>query len=86
MLVMNNFYKSSKNQSEDNPLVIYKREFVCHRAGTSKELKVDEVESQRKRKSSRCNCDAKMLVSKRTIGFEEKWVVMYFNNFHDLSY
>ncbi|WJX79857.1 hypothetical protein P8452_62937 [Trifolium repens] len=45
--------------------------------------KVNDVESQRKRKSSRCNCSAKMLVINRTIGFKEKWVVNYFNNHHN---
>ncbi|KAK2359019.1 protein FAR1-RELATED SEQUENCE [Trifolium repens] len=76
-------YKSRKNESGDNPLGVYKREFVCHRAGIVKQRKVNDVESQRKRKSSRCNCSAKMLVINRTIGFEEKWVVNYFNNHHN---
>nr|KYP52473.1 Putative protein FAR1-RELATED SEQUENCE 10 [Cajanus cajan] len=76
-------YKSSKNQTEENPLGIYKREFVCHRAGSVKQRKFIEEESQRKRKSSRCNCGAKMLINKKTIDFEEKWVVKYFYNYHN---
>ncbi|XP_020219746.1 protein FAR1-RELATED SEQUENCE 11 [Cajanus cajan] len=76
-------YKSSKNQTEENPLGIYKREFVCHRAGSVKQRKIIEEESQRKRKSSRCNCGAKMLINKKTIDFEEKWVVKYFYNYHN---
>jgi len=60
-------YKSSKNQFEENPLDIYKREFVYHRVGTTKQCKVDEVDSQRKRKSSRCNCNAKMLILKEQL-------------------
>ncbi|GAU44426.1 hypothetical protein TSUD_100730 [Trifolium subterraneum] len=76
-------YKSRKNESEDNPLGVYKREFVCHRADIVKQRKVDDVESQRKRKSSRCSCSAKMLVTKRTIGFEEQWVVTHFSNDHN---
>ena len=69
-------YKSSKNQSKENPLNIYKREFVCHCVGTSKQHKVDEDESQRKEKTFRCNCGTKVLVTRRTIGFEEKWVIL----------
>lgn len=76
-------YKAIKYESEENPSGIYKREYVCHRAGANKPTKVDEVESQRNRKSSRCNCNAKMFVSKTTIGIEEKWVVTYFNNSHN---
>ncbi|XP_045791729.1 protein FAR1-RELATED SEQUENCE 11-like [Trifolium pratense] len=40
---------------EGNPQTVYKREFVCHRSGVSKPVKVNELESQRKRKASRCS-------------------------------
>jgi hypothetical protein len=65
----NHSYKSHKNEAGDNPFGIYKREFVCHRAGIGKQRKVNVAESQKKRKSSRCNYSAKMLVAKRTISF-----------------
>ncbi|CAJ2631433.1 unnamed protein product [Trifolium pratense] len=76
-------YKSVKHESEMNPSGIYKREFVCHRGGIVKHRKTNEVDCQRNRKSSRCNCSAKMLVAISTIGVEEKWVVKYFNNDHN---
>ena len=76
-------YKSCTNESKKNPSGIYKREFVCHRGGIVKQRNINEAECQRKRKSSKCNCGAKMLVSIKTIGFEEKWVVTYFNNHHN---
>ncbi|XP_045791441.1 protein FAR1-RELATED SEQUENCE 11-like [Trifolium pratense] len=68
---------------EGNPETVYKREFVCHRSGVSKPVKVNELESQRKRKASRCSCSARLVVAKETIGSEEKWVVIYFNNVHN---
>ncbi|XP_052736674.1 protein FAR1-RELATED SEQUENCE 11-like [Vigna angularis] len=72
-------YKRINNNIED----IYKRKFICHRAGVAKQRKITEVENQRKRKSSRCNCSAKLLISKRTFGFEEKWMVTCFENSHN---
>jgi len=78
-----NVYKSIKHQSDDNPLGIYKREFVCHLGGTISQHKNNEVEGQRKRKSSRCNYGAKLLVNITTINLENKWVMKYFNNNHN---
>ncbi|KAF1879474.1 hypothetical protein Lal_00005941 [Lupinus albus] len=72
-------YKHSKNNVDD----IYKREYICHRAGISKQQKVVELERQRRRKSSRCKCSAKLIITKRTIGFEERWVITYFSNSHN---
>ncbi|WVZ14801.1 hypothetical protein V8G54_012367 [Vigna mungo] len=73
-------YKRNKNNIED----IYKRKFICHRGGVAKQRKTTaEVEKQRKRKSSRCNCSAKLMISKRTFGFEEKWMVTCFENSHN---
>jgi hypothetical protein len=48
-------YRSCIHESEHNPLGIYKREFVCHRGGIVKQRKINEVETKRKRKLSRCN-------------------------------
>ena len=76
-------YKSCTNDSKKNPSGIYKSEFVCHRGGSVKQRNINEVECQRKRKSSKCNCGAKMLIAIKTIGYEEKWVVTYFNNHHN---
>jgi hypothetical protein len=66
-------------------LAVYKREFVCHHGGIVKQCKINEVESKRKRKSSKCNCIAKMLVAKRTIDFLKKWEVRNFNNGHNYN-
>ncbi|RDX78884.1 putative protein FAR1-RELATED SEQUENCE 10, partial [Mucuna pruriens] len=73
-------YKCSKSESKENPLGIYKREFVCHCVDNVKHCKVIESERQRNKKSSRCNYSAKMWFSKRRIGFEEQWIVACFNN------
>ncbi|KAF1860348.1 hypothetical protein Lal_00037687 [Lupinus albus] len=48
-------------KSEEDSLDIYKREFVCDRAGVLKQQKVTELERQRKRKSSMCNCTARLM-------------------------
>jgi len=76
-------YKSCTNESKKNPSGIYKREFVCHCGGSVKQRNINEVECQRKRKSSKCNCGAKMLIAIKTFGYVEKWVVTYFNNHHN---
>ncbi|KAF1898103.1 hypothetical protein Lal_00032867 [Lupinus albus] len=64
-------YKCNENNTE----YIYRREFICHRAGIVNQQKVNEVEKHRKRKSSRCNCTAKIV--------EQHWVVTYFSNSHN---
>lgn len=79
----NHVYKSCKNKSEENSLGVHKREFVCDCGGIVKQRKVSNEERKRNRKFSRHNCGTKMLVTKSTIEFEEKWVVKYFNNFHN---
>ncbi|WVZ03871.1 hypothetical protein V8G54_024677 [Vigna mungo] len=58
--------------------------FAKTSGGVAKQRKtIAEVEKQRKRKSSRCNCSAKLMISKRTFGFEEKWMVTCFENSHN---
>ncbi|KAF1862657.1 hypothetical protein Lal_00013418 [Lupinus albus] len=49
-------------KSEEDSLDIYKREFVCHCVGVLKQQKVIELERQRKRKSSMCNCTVRLLI------------------------
>ncbi|KAF1886067.1 hypothetical protein Lal_00021348 [Lupinus albus] len=72
-------YKHSVNNVDD----IYKREYICHRASIAKQQKVVELERQRRRKSSRCKCSENLIITKRTIGFEERWVITYFSNSHN---
>ncbi|KAL5142148.1 Protein FAR1-RELATED SEQUENCE 11 [Glycine soja] len=69
-------FKCSKSENEKNPSGVYKREFVCHRAGNAKQHKVIELERKRKQKSLKCNCSAKMWIAKRKI-------VSCFNNSHN---
>ncbi|KAF1860585.1 hypothetical protein Lal_00021629, partial [Lupinus albus] len=72
-----------KRNDSDNIEYIYRREFICHRAGIVNQQKIIEPEKQRKWKSSRCNCSAKLFISKRPINCEERWVVIYFSNSHN---
>jgi len=64
-------YKSCKFVSEENPSGVYKREFVCHRGGIGKPRKTVEVENQRKRKSSRCDCSAKMVLLREQLALRK---------------
>ncbi|KAF1876718.1 hypothetical protein Lal_00031531 [Lupinus albus] len=64
-----------KRNDSDNIEYIYIREFICHRAGIVNRQKVTELEKQRKRKSSRCNCSAKLFI--------KRWMVTYFSNSHN---
>ncbi|KAF1867087.1 hypothetical protein Lal_00049515 [Lupinus albus] len=72
-------YKHSKNNVDD----IYKREYIFHHDGIANQQKVVELERQRRWKSSKCKCSAKLIITKRTIGFEECWVITYFSNSHN---
>ncbi|KAF1874566.1 hypothetical protein Lal_00029994 [Lupinus albus] len=72
-------YKNTKNNIKD----IYKREYICHRASIAKQQKVVEVKRQRRQKSTRYKCSAKLIITKRTIGFEERWVITHFSNSHN---
>ncbi|KAF1872558.1 hypothetical protein Lal_00016860, partial [Lupinus albus] len=69
-------YKRNENNSE----YIYRREFICHQVGIVNQQKVNELKKQRKRKSSRFNCNVKFFITKIPINFEERWVVTYFSN------
>ncbi|KAH1042685.1 hypothetical protein GYH30_024810 [Glycine max] len=71
-------FKCSKSENEKNPSGVYKREFVCHRAGNAKHHKVIELERKRKQKSLKCNCSAKMWIAKRKIE------VQYLPAYHDI--
>ncbi|XP_059310801.1 putative protein FAR1-RELATED SEQUENCE 10 [Lycium ferocissimum] len=60
--------------SEEHPMGIYKTDYVCHRAGSPHSQKIAENERQRDRKSSRCNCNAKMFIAKDMIDGIPHWV------------
>ncbi|XP_070007176.1 protein FAR1-RELATED SEQUENCE 11-like [Nicotiana sylvestris] len=69
--------------SAERPTGIYRRDYVCHRARSPRPQKVVEKERQRDRKSSRCNCNAKMCVAKEIINGVTCWIVVYFDNVHN---
>ncbi|OIT26461.1 putative protein far1-related sequence 10 [Nicotiana attenuata] len=69
--------------SVEHPMGIYKKDYVCHRAGIPRPQKVVEKERQRNRKSSRCNCKAKMSVAKDIFDGITRWTVVYFDNVHN---
>ncbi|KAK1264509.1 putative protein FAR1-RELATED SEQUENCE 10 [Acorus gramineus] len=69
--------------SQGHPLGIYKRELVCHRAGFAAPRKSVEVERQRNKKSSRCKCEARMIIKKDMKSGIPRWVVIQFSNEHN---
>ncbi|XP_075074825.1 putative protein FAR1-RELATED SEQUENCE 10 [Nicotiana tabacum] len=69
--------------SAEGPVGIYRRDYVFHRASTPRPQKVVEKELQRDRKSSRCNCNAKMCVAREIIDKVTRWMVVYFDNVHN---
>ncbi|KAK1259777.1 putative protein FAR1-RELATED SEQUENCE 10 [Acorus gramineus] len=73
--------RSKGNQG--HPLGIYKRELVCHRAGFAAPRKSVEVERQRNKKSSRCKCEARMIIKKDIKSGVPRWVVVQFSNEHN---
>ncbi|KAJ0985610.1 hypothetical protein J5N97_003966 [Dioscorea zingiberensis] len=66
-----------------HPLGVYKRELVCHRAGVSLPRKTPEVKRQRNKKSTRCKCEAQMIIKKNVSKGVARWVVIHFSNEHN---
>ncbi|KAL0910136.1 hypothetical protein M5K25_021078 [Dendrobium thyrsiflorum] len=66
-----------------HPLGVYKRELVCHRAGQSLPRKTAELKRQRNKKSSRCKCEAQMIIKKNVSKGISRWVVIHFSNVHN---
>ncbi|XP_020099387.1 protein FAR1-RELATED SEQUENCE 11-like [Ananas comosus] len=66
-----------------HPLGVYKRELVCHRAGVSLPRKTAELKRQRNKKSSRCKCEAQMIIKKNVSKGTSRWVVVQFSNMHN---
>ncbi|XP_020590354.1 protein FAR1-RELATED SEQUENCE 11-like isoform X2 [Phalaenopsis equestris] len=66
-----------------HPLGVYKRELVCHRAGQSLPRKTAELKRQRNKKSSRCKCEAQMIIKKNVSKGVSRWVVIQFSNVHN---
>ncbi|XP_072969163.1 protein FAR1-RELATED SEQUENCE 11-like isoform X1 [Typha angustifolia] len=66
-----------------HPLGVYKRELVCHRAGVSLPRKTAELKRQRNKKSSRCKCEAQMIIKKNVSKGMSRWVVVQFSNVHN---
>ncbi|XP_027089604.1 putative protein FAR1-RELATED SEQUENCE 10 [Coffea arabica] len=64
-------------------LGVYKRDFVCYRAGFAPARKKPTGEHQRDRKSARCGCDAKMYLSKEVVDGVSQWFVVQFSNVHN---
>ncbi|KAF8389181.1 hypothetical protein HHK36_025874 [Tetracentron sinense] len=63
--------------------MVYKRDFVCHRAGLSIQKNIDDGKDHRERKSSCCGCEAHMTVSLHVEGDLTSWRVISFSNDHD---
>ena len=73
--------RSKGNQM--HPLGVYKRELVCHRAGLNLPRKTTDLKRQRNKKSSRCNCEAQMVIKKDVKCGLAQWVVVQFSNAHN---
>ncbi|CAL9055427.1 unnamed protein product [Musa banksii] len=70
----------------EHPLGVYKRELVCHRAGPPLPVKSGEENASkrvRKKKPSRCRCDAQMVIKKNVTAGATHWVVVNFSNVHN---
>lgn len=79
-----NGFSIRKERSRLSPqLGVYKRDFVCYRAGFSPPRKKQTGEHQRDRKSVRCGCDAKMYLSKEMVDGVLQWFVVQFSNVHN---
>ncbi|CAA6666298.1 unnamed protein product [Spirodela intermedia] len=76
-----NFARKMGNQT--HPLGVYKRELVCHRAGLNLPRKTADLKRQRNKKSSRCNCEAQMVIKKDVKSGLAQWVVVQFSNVHN---
>ncbi|XP_039144108.1 protein FAR1-RELATED SEQUENCE 11-like [Dioscorea cayenensis subsp. rotundata] len=72
----------SKGNAE-HPLGVFKRELVCHRAGPPLARKSGEEKRQRKTKSARCQCEARMVIKKDVASGVTRWLVVKFNNVHN---
>lgn len=82
----NNGFLVRRERSKGNPehpMGVYKRELVCHRAGSPLSVKSPEAKRQRKKKPSRCKCDAQMVIKKNVLSGATKWVVISFSNLHN---
>lgn len=85
----NNGFLVRRERSKGNPghpLGIYKRELVCHRAGPPLAAKSGEEKDSkhiRKKKPSRCKCDAQMVIKKNVTTNSINWVVVNFSNVHN---
>ncbi|PKA64213.1 Protein FAR1-like sequence 11 [Apostasia shenzhenica] len=82
----NNGFAIRRERSKGNPghpLGVYKRELVCHRAGQSLPRKTAELKRQRNKKSSRCKCDAQMIIKKNVSKGISRWIVVHFSNTHN---
>ncbi|PKI60762.1 hypothetical protein CRG98_018845 [Punica granatum] len=79
-----NGFSIRKERSRLSPqLGIYKRDFVCYRAGFAPARKKPTGEHHRDRKSVRCGCDAKMYLSKEVVEGVSQWCVVQFSNVHN---
>lgn len=67
----------------DHPMGVYKRELVCHRAGSPLPRKTEDVKRQRNRKASRCKCEAQMVIKKNVMSGVTQWFVVNFSNVHN---
>lgn len=81
-----NGFSVRRHRSQGNrrhQLGIYRREYVCHRAGFAPPRKIAEKERQRDRKSSRCECQARMVISKDIKEGVRQWTIVHFSNVHN---
>lgn len=66
-----------------HPLGVYKRELVCYRAGVYVPRKTAELKRQKNKKSTRCKCEAQMIIKKNVLKGAARWMVVHFSNVHN---
>ncbi|XP_043726120.1 protein FAR1-RELATED SEQUENCE 11-like [Telopea speciosissima] len=68
---------------EDGSKEIYRRDFVCHRAGKGKRKRMDDGNEGRNRKSVRCMCEAHLCVYRVKTAEAVTWQVSSFSDKHN---
>ncbi|KAL5700023.1 hypothetical protein ACHQM5_025526 [Ranunculus cassubicifolius] len=79
----NGFAIRRESSKSSHKLGTYRRELVCYRAGVARHRKSAIPERQKNRKSTLCECQAKMTIVKEFLSTVPQWTVKKFSNDHN---
>ncbi|KAL5700025.1 hypothetical protein ACHQM5_025528 [Ranunculus cassubicifolius] len=79
----NGFAIRRESSKSSQKLGTYRRELVCYRAGVARHRKSAIPERQKNRKSTLCECQAKMTIVKEFLSTVPQWTVKKFSNDHN---